>query len=144
MRVGKIPVFGEGDFDPARVHRAEQRFLDSLRREAGKPVQTRGRGRTVKVSRVSAGAARGRGKSLGAGFARLNGDSRAESFAAAIEDGARAAKRRDARDAALMNDPAHLESMGFTKIGKPSADDFDDDFCPDDSRWDSVLRGAKF
>src|ERR1700720_4772845 len=90
MRVTKIPVLDQGDEIPAKVHRAERLFLESLRAEASasrRPVQSGGRGRTVKVTRSSAGAARGRGKSLGEGFARLNGGAlrQAESFATAIE-----------------------------------------------------------
>ena len=127
MRLVKIPAVGEGDFDHARIHQAERRFLESLQAEA---ARSGGRGRTVKVSRSSAGAARGRGAGLGSAYARLNGNMRARDldraavFADAIGQGLREAQRRDEIDAELLNSSEHLESMGFHGFGPQRDDDF--------------------
>ena len=66
------------------------------------------------------------GRTMGAGFARLNRMSgadfeKAENIASAIQKGFRDARLRDARDAALANDPDFLRSLGFTG---QSEDDF--------------------
>jgi hypothetical protein len=71
-----------------------------------------------------------RGAGMGAASAALNNNSqdfeRAEGFAAAINDGVREARRRDAREVELMNSPEHLEEMGFhgrTFAGTPDGAD---------------------
>jgi hypothetical protein len=130
MRLVKIPYDqgdegDEGDLDMARVHKAERRFLESLEAEAKRPVEPRRRGRAVKVTPRSGRAA---GRGLGSAYAALNSNSardidRPATFVSAIKQGVNEAARRDARDAALLDDPAHLEEMGFTGFG-PQSDDF--------------------
>jgi hypothetical protein len=137
MRLVKIPAYGDQGGDISKsVARAEEKFLESLRAEAKRPVKPRGRGRAGQVLKKPGAESRGLGQGMGAAFARLNGNNQqVESFAAAIKTGVRAAKRRDAMEAVLLNDPDHLRGAGFN-----GCDEDDPDRCG----WGEVLRGAKF
>jgi hypothetical protein len=97
------------------IARAEAKFLKSLRAEAARSTQTQRRARVIQVPRARSGASRARGKSMGDGFARLNGhDWRAgESFEAAIKQGFNEACARDEVTAALSQNSDFLRSMGF-------------------------------
>jgi hypothetical protein len=111
-------LLGEGDFDVVRVQKAERRFLESLKAEAKRPVETRRRVRAVQVAPKPWDAARERGGGLGSAYAALNSNGardidRIAAKVAAIKKGVNEAQYRDARDAELANDPDYLRSLGF-------------------------------
>jgi hypothetical protein len=104
MRTVKIPYDQGGEITKA-VHRAEQKFLESLRAEASRsPVQTRRRVRAVQVPRslgMRPGSAEG---ACGQDFHR------AASYASAIKQGIHEARAHKEREDELTRDQSICSS----------------------------------
>jgi hypothetical protein len=113
MRITKIPVInGDGDI-PAKVHRAEQRFLESLKVEASRS----GRVRAAQMPKSGSRASIARGRGMGAAFASLSASSqdfdRAASFAGALKQGIHEAHARKEQEVELTQNSDFLRSLGF-------------------------------